>query len=490
MSTIGVIGSGFSGLSAATNLASQGVKVHLFEKNDSIGGRARQFTEQGFVFDMGPSWYWMPEVFERYFNKFGFQVEDLYELKRLEPSFRIYYGKESILDVPSNFNDLVESFEEIESGAGNALIRFMKEAEYKYKLGMNSLVYKPGLSLFELMEPQLIKGLFKLQVFQSFSKHVRQYFKDPRLLALMEFPILFLGAMPKDTPALYSLMNYAGLKLGTWYPMGGFGKVIESMRNVAEDLGVEIHTSEPVRGFEMKNASISRILANGHSIKVDGVIASADYHHIEQDLIEKQLRNYSGSYWSNRTMSPSCLIFYIGLNKKLDRIQHHNLFFHTDFKDHAIEIYKQPQWPKNPLFYVCCPSKTDPLVAPANHENLFFLIPIASGLKDDESTREYYYKQILNEFEKITGEFVQNHVVYKKTYCINDFKRDYNSFQGNAYGLANTLGQTAHLKPKIRSKKIKNLFFSGQLTVPGPGVPPSIISGEISANELLKQLNK
>jgi phytoene desaturase len=488
MSKIGVIGSGFAGLSAASYLASSGNDVHLFEKNEHVGGRARQFVAEGFTFDMGPSWYWMPEVFEKFFEHFGYKVGDFYELKKLEPSFRVYFGKKDFFNVPSNFEDLVELFENTEAGSGDALIRFMKEAEYKYKTAMDGLIYKPGNSITELMEPKVISGVFKLQVFQSFSMHVRKYFKDSRLIALMEFPVLFLGAMPKDTPALYSLMNYAGLKLGTWYPMGGFVKVIDGMKKVAENLGVNIYTSEPVLGLETNNSQITKILSNNHSMDIDGVIASADYHHIEQTLLKEKHRNYSSKYWENRTMSPSSLIFYIGVNKKVENIEHHNLFFHTDFEQHAKEIYKDPKWPENPLFYVCCPSKIDPSVAPENSENLFFLIPIAPGIKDEESIREEYYLKTIAQFEELTGESIMENIVYKKSYCIKDFESDYNSYKGNAYGLANTIMQTANLKPKLKNKNLNNLFYAGQLTVPGPGVPPGIISGEISAKQLLKSI--
>ena len=487
MPKVAIIGSGFSSFSAACTLAAKGIEVHIFEKNETVGGRARQFSESGFNFDMGPSWYWMPEIFERFFNNFGYSASDFYELKKLDPSFKIFFGKEEALDIPAEFDDLVELFEQTERGAGDSLKRFMKEAEFKYNISMQDLIFKPGLSIFELMDPKIFKGAFKLQLLQSFHKHVRKYFTHPKLIAIMEFPVLFLGSIPKKTPALYSLMNYAGLNLGTWYPIGGFVKVIDGMREVAEGLGVKVHTSEPVTKLITKNNNILRVLANENSMDVDAVIGSADYHHIENSLLDIGLQSYSKEYWDSRSMSPSCLIFYIGVNKKLKNISHHNLFFHTDIEKHSCQIHTKPEWPTDPLFYVCCPSKTDKTVAPEGSENLFFLMPIASGLQDSETTRSHYFDMIIEKFEDITDQNIKDNIIYNKSYCINDFKKDYNAYKGNAYGLANTVNQTANLKPKIKSKKVDNLFFAGQLTVPGPGVPPSIISGEISANELLKQ---
>lgn len=491
MSKIVVIGSGFSGLSAAAYLSVAGNEVHVFEKNDSVGGRARQLkTDSGYVFDMGPSWYWMPGVFEKFFKDFGYSVSDFYKLKLLNPSFDVVFGDNDTMGVPENFEELCNLFESIEMGSAAQLKKFMAEAEYKYKTGIEKLVYKPGLSISEFADLDLIKGAFRLQVFSSFSKHVRKYFSNPKLIALMEFPVLFLGAMPQDTPALYSLMNYAGLKLGTWYPQGGFGEVIEAMKKVAEKNGTIFHVKSVVEKIEVTEQVASSVVVNGKKFTCDAVIASADYHHVEEKLLPKDYRNYNENYWDKKTFAPSCLIYFLGVRKIIKSLHHHTLFFDEDLNQHSKEIYKNPQWPTKPLFYVCCPSKSDEKVAPSGHENLFLLMPIAPGLNDTEELREKYFQLMIARLENQVKENISSHIDFKKSYCVNDFILDYNSYKGNAYGLANTLMQTAILKPKIRNKKIKNLFYAGQLTVPGPGVPPSIISGKIAAEQLIKHLNK
>ncbi len=488
---VAVIGAGFAGLSAAAYLAKSGCQVTVFEKNASVGGRARQIeTTNGYVFDMGPSWYWMPEVFEKFFNDFGYKASDFYELELLDPGFTVVYGKNDVLDIPANFKALCQLFETIEAGSAIKLKQFMEEAAYKYKVGIEKLVYKPGLSLLEFADLDLVKGVFKLQVFTSFSKHVKKFFSHPKLIALMEFPVLFLGATPEDTPALYSLMNYAGLKLGTWYPKGGFGKVIEAMKTVAEKQGVKFYLNEPVQDLKVSGNLLTTIITPNINDTFAGVIAAADYHHVEEKLLGNNYRNYSEKYWDNRVLAPSCLIFYLGVTKKLPRLKHHTLFFDEDLKQHAVEIYKEPKWPSKPLFYVCCPSKTDQSVAPAAHENLFILMPLATGLKDTESLRTQYFEMILERLENYIGENISKHLDYNQSYCVNDFVTDYNSYKGNAYGLANTLMQTANLKPSLKNKKIANLFYAGQLTVPGPGVPPSIISGNVAAQQLLKYFNQ
>jgi len=483
---IGVVGAGFAALSAASVLASQNHQVSVYEKNAQIGGRARVFEKDGFVFDMGPSWYWMPDVYEKYYNLFGNTTSDFYELKKLDPGFKVIYGKNDFFDIPANFDELTELFESIEKGSAANLKKFIDDAEYKYAVGMNDLVYSPGNSIKEFLNMKLLKDVLRLQVFSSFSKHVRKYFKDPRLISLIEFPVLFLGARPQNTPALYSLMNYSGLKQGTFYPMGGFGKVVDAFKSIADKAGVIFRTNENVLHFEMNGNTVSQLITDKNRYEVDAVIGGADYHHIESKLLPQKFQTYSESYWDKRTFAPSCLIFYIGVNKKIKNLSHHNLFFDENFEKHAHEIYINKKWPTAPLFYVCCPSKTDPTVAPAGSENLFILMPIATGLIDTDETRESYYKIIIDRLEKFTGEQIDEHIVYKKSYSVSNFVNDYNAYKGNAYGLANTLFQTAIFKPKMRSKKVKNLFYAGQLTVPGPGVPPSIISGQIAANEFLK----
>lgn len=487
MKKIGVIGAGFSSLSAASHLAKHGYEVHVFDNHDHAGGRARQFNHEGFVFDMGPSWYWMPDVFEKYFASFGKKASDYLDLVRLDPSYKVFFQEQDV-DIPASLTELKALFESWERGSGKKLDRFLEEAAVKYDLGMNKLVHKPGKSLMEFANLDVIKGLFKLNIFSSFKQYTEKYFKDPRILQLLEFPILFLGATAKTTPALYSLMNYADIKLGTWYPMGGMHKIVEGMKSLAEELGVQFHFNATVHKIHVSENHVKSIAINNEEYQFDHVVAGADYHFVDTHLLDKQYRNYTGEYWENRDMAPSSLIFYIGLDQKIDHLEHHNLFFDESFAVHAKELYETPSWPSAPLFYACCPSKTDPSVAPEGKENLFLLMPLAPGIEDNQALRQKYFDIMIDRMEKRTGVSIKKHIIYNRSYAINDFKKDYNAFKGNAYGLANTLKQTAILKPSLQNKKVKGLHYTGQLTVPGPGVPPSLISGKLVANEII-QLN-
>ncbi len=476
-------------------MAKAGWDVTVLEKQKTPGGRARQLKEAGFIFDMGPSWYWMPEVFERFFKSFGKKVPDYYQLYRLDPSYRVYWNDEP-MDIPADYDALKKLFESIEPGSAAKLDSFMKEAVYKYEVGINKLVHKPGQSYSEFLDWDLVKGVFKLDVFTSMKKHIGKHFKNPKLQQLLEFPVLFLGALPENTPALYSLMNYADIKLGTWYPQGGMYKIVEGMFNLAEELGVKFVFGCDVNQINIEDGKAKSVSAvptrneqqeTRNAYDADVVIGAADYHFIETKLLSKNYRSYSDEYWDKRVMAPSCLLYYVGLNKKLEGVLHHSLFFDSSFNIHGKEIYTSKQWPTDPLFYVCTPSVTDKTVAPEGQENMFFLIPVATGLQGDtEELRDAYFEKILERFEKYSGQSIKESIIFKKTYSVSNFVNDYNSFKGNAYGLANTLMQTANLKPACRSIKIKNLFYTGQLTVPGPGVPPSLISGEVAAKEATK----
>jgi phytoene desaturase len=480
-----IIGAGISSLSAAAFLAKDGYDVTILEKNATIGGRARQFEADGFTFDMGPSWYWMPDVFEQFYNKFGYTTSDFYELKRLDPSYSVFWNDGTKTGIPANEEQLFHWFESLEAGSSIKLKKFLDEAKYKYEVGMQDLVYKPSLKATEFADMRILKGLVKLHLLSSFSKYIRGYFKNEKILSLLEFPILFLGAMPKETPALYSLMNYADISLGTWYPMGGMFNFIKAFEKIALENGVKILTNHEVTGIQSQGKMVTHVNTVNGAIETDILISGADYQHTDDKILTDKA-NYKEKYWDSRTMAPSSLLFYLGVDKKIEGLEHHNLFFDEDFEMHAKEIYKDPKWPSAPLFYASVPSKTDTTVAPIGKENLFLLVPIAPNLSDDEEIREKYFDIIMDRLEKRTGTTIREHIIYKKSFCISDFKSEYNAFKGNAYGLANTLRQTAYFKPSLKNKNLNNVYYTGQLTVPGPGVPPSIISGEVVAKQIIK----
>ncbi|WP_291868048.1 oleate hydratase [Maribacter sp.] len=483
--TIYIIGSGFASLSASCYLAQAGHKVVVLEKNPTLGGRARQLKKEGFIFDIGPTWYWMPDVFERFFSDFNKTPLDYYHLDKLNPAYEVYFSKEESKTISGNLDEIYEMFEEEEPRSSLHLKKFLESAQKNYETAIKELVYRPGVSPIELITPKTI--IRANQFLSTIRKQVRKNIKSEKLIKILEFPVLFLGAKPSNTPAFYNFMNYADFGLGTWHPKGGMYKVIEGTVTLAKSLGVEFHTNANVEQITVENSKVKGITVNGIFTETEIVLSGADYHHTET-LLPKEHRQYSENYWEKKTFAPSALLFYVALNKPLQNVSHHTLFFDCDFEKHAETIYDNPSWPDEPLFYASFPSKTDSSLAPKNKEAATFLIPLAPGIKDTMEIRELYFNKIIDRLEKVTNQEIKSNILFKESFCVNDFIKQYNSYKGNAYGLANTLLQTAFLRPKIKSKKVKNLFFTGQLTVPGPGVPPALISGKIAANLILKNM--
>ncbi len=489
MGNVAVIGGGVAGLAAACALAKDAQhRVTLYEKNSSLGGRGRSFSANGFTFDMGPSWYWMPDIFEDFFAAFGATSSEFYELKRLDPAFRLVFSHEDVLDIPGTEQGIVDLCSRLEPGAGARLTTFFEEAKIKYEIGVKALAYKPCRSLTEFLDLRLIKNLHRLHLLKRFDRYVASFFTDRRLRTLMEFPILFLGTLPSTTPAMYSFMNYGGFAGGTWYPQGGMIRIALAMEELAKRLRVEVHTESAVTAIRVSNCRAEAITVNGVAQQTDGIVASADYSHVDQMLLPTESRRYTTEYWNKRVLAPSSYILYLGLSCQVERLLHHTLFFDADFPRHSRDLTTAPRWPEDPLFYVSCPSKTDPSVAPEGAENLFILVPLAAGLPDTPELRAALRDKVLTRLERFTGCDIRNHTVFERGYCISDFQNDYNALKGNAYGLANTLRQTAIGKPQMISSKVKNLVYAGQLTVPGPGLPPSLISGQIAAKELTRLL--
>ncbi|PTX42246.1 phytoene desaturase [Christiangramia gaetbulicola] len=484
---INIIGSGFSSLAASCYLAKAGYQVEVFEKNSTVGGRARQFKKEGFTFDIGPTWYWMPDVFERFFADFDKKTSDYYQLEKLDPAYQVYFDKDDSILIPGNLNEIYDNFEKEEAGSADKLEKFITKARDNYDIAIKDLVYRPGVSPMELVTPETAKRLGRF--FTNISQEVRKDFSNKKLRKILEFPVLFLGAKPSDTPAFYSFMNYADFGLGTWHPKGGMYKVIEGIKDLAESYGVIFHLNSPVEKIITEKGKAKGLVVNGKEHFADIVLTGADYHHSEQLLPEK-LRQYSSNFWEKKTFAPSSLLFYVAFDKKIKNVSHHTLFFDSNFEDHAKDIYDDPRWPDNPLFYASFPSITDDSCAPEGKEAGIFLIPLAPDLEDTPEIREHYFNIILDRFERITGQKLKSNIIFKESFCVNDFKEAYNSYKGNAYGMANTLFQTAFLRPKLRSKKVEHLYFTGQLTVPGPGVPPSLISGKLAAGLIEKNEKK
>lgn len=467
-------------------MAREGHEVILLEKNASPGGRARQYVRDGFRFDMGPTFYWMPDIIERFFADFGKTPQDYYTLMRLDPAYEIVFGRDDRIALPAGPRAAGEMFERIEPGSGRFLAEYLRSAEYNYRVAVDKVIFKPGRSPLELVMPQTVSRL--PQFVHSLGHTVRRGVRDERLRRVLEFPALFLGAKPDDTPSFYRFMNHADMGLGTWHIKGGMAQLVVALKMLAESLGVQIRTEHPVREIVVERNRVRGVSTPRGSFAADLVISGADYRHTER-LLPAHYRNYSEMYWHRKVFAPSAVLFYIGFGKRVEHVSHHTLFFDTSFDEHAASIYDSPAWPEKPLFYASFPSKSDPSLCPSGCETAIVLIPAAAGLKDSPRIRERYFAQVMERLERMTGQKLREYVLFCDSYAATDFMRDYNACMGNAYGLANILSQTAFMRPRICNRRLDNLFYTGQLTVPGPGVPTAIVSGKVAAVCALSRLS-
>ncbi|MGA1873566.1 MAG: phytoene desaturase family protein [Thermoplasmatota archaeon] len=480
------IGSGIGGMSAAALLAKEGYDVTVVEKNDKPGGRAIIHEDEGFIFDMGPSWYLMPEVFEEFFEEFGRSPSDYYTLERLDPSYKVLFGPDRQLSIPADFEETQRIFEGIEPGAGGKLKEYLDSAKYQYDIAMGQFIYKEYSSIFDFLNRKLVFEGTKLHIFDSLDGYVKRFIKEKDLRKILEYTIVFLGGSPYKSPAMYALMSHVDFNLGVWYPMGGMFELSKAFHRLCVENGVRFRFGEEVTKVLADGGKVSGVQTSKGTLEADMVVANADYPHVEMDLLEKGQRTYDERYWKKKAIAPSCVLMYIGLDKKVEGLEHHNLYLSDGWDEHFSSIFDKPQWPENPSYYVCCPSKTDPSVAPEGKENLFFLVPVAPGLDDTDEVREGYYRSTMEHLEGLIGEELLDHVISKRIVTHRDFASLYNAYKGTALGLAHTLRQTAVFRPGHRSKKVRNLYYTGQYTHPGIGVPMVIISSQIIAKEILK----
>lgn len=482
-----IIGSGFGGLALAPLLADQGYEVTVLEKNESPGGRSTSLQLNGFTFDMGPSWYLMPDIFERYFEEFKAKPTDYYALTKLDPNYRIIYSRHEHIDIHADLERNTEQFERLEPGSMVQVKKLLELSKQNYEIAVNQFIYKNYNSLLDFLDPKTALKAYKLNLFTSLDAYMKRFVKNDKLRKILEYNSVFLGGSPSNLPALYSIMAHVDFNLGVWYPKGGMIQVVNALVALGTQRRVHYHYNKPVDKIVVQNGKVTGVQAGSQTYNADIVISNADYHFTESQLLEVQYRSYTEQYWQKRVLAPSAFILYLGIKGKVAGLKHHTLFFANDWEKHFNEIFDDPQWPDKPSYYVCAPSKTDPTVAPSGHENLFVLVPIASGIEDTPQIREAFAKKILDHLEDITGEDITKRLVVKKILSLNDYTELYNSYQGSALGLAHTLWQSAFFRPSNVSKKVSGLYYVGQYTTPGIGVPMCLISAQILRDRITSE---
>lgn len=481
-----IIGGGIGGLSTAALLAKNGHKVTVLEKNECLGGRARRYKEAGYVFDMGPSWYMMPDVFRSYFKILDKNIDDYLNLIKLPIHYKVFYDNNNNYTINDDLEDVKSQFENVENGAGANLQRYLEKSERLYKLATDKMVFFSYKTIWPLLNPKFLLKLPIISLLKSFHSDVNLYFKNPELQKIIEFTTVFLGGSPYNTPSFYELISHTDFNQGIYYPQGGIYEIVSALEKVCLEFGVEIIKSEEVKKINVENGLAKQIVCKNRTYDADIVVCNGDYRFVETQLLEERWQTYNNSYWNKKILSPSGFIIYLGLDKKFTKLEHHNLYFNNSWEDGFKTVYKKPSWPDNPSYYVHVPSRTDNSVAPSGHETMMILVPVAAGLDDSDDVREKKAQEVIEHLEKIISEPIKPHIKLKRIYSHRDFIGDYNAFKGCAFGLAHTLGQTAMFRPKNFSQKVKNLYFVGQYTNPGVGMPTTLISSQIVYNLIEK----
>jgi phytoene desaturase len=484
-----VVGGGIGGLSAAAFLAADGAEVRVLEKNEQLGGRASRMHRDGFTFDMGPSWYMMPDVFERFFAQFDRQPSDYYDLEHLDPHYRVFFTDGDQVDVTGDREQLVDLFESYESGAGEAFRDYLETSQEHYETAMPHFVYEDRSRLRDYVDLDVLRAApVGLSLLGTMEGHVADYVDHPKLRQLLQYTLVFLGGSPHNTPALYNIMTHVDVNLGVYYPDGGLGAVVDALVELGGELGVTYETGAEVTGMAGRPAGVRVETADQGSATTDAAVANADYAHVERELLSPSDRQYGDAYWEERTYAPSAYLLYLGVEGDIDPLAHHSLVLPPDWDRHFEQIFDDPAWPDDPAFYVCAPSVTDDSVAPADHSTLFVLVPIAPGLADGPEARADYRDLVLERLATHTGVDVRDRIVVEEDFCVSEFAERYNATQGTALGLAHTLRQTALLRPSNTSKTVDGLYYTGAFTTPGIGVPMCLISGEHTARAVRRDL--
>ncbi len=485
-----IVGAGFGGLAAAALLARDGADVTVLEKNEQAGGRASVHSDAGFTFDMGPSWYLMPDVFERFFAEFGRTPADFVELKRLDPSYRIFFGDGTMVDIPAETEKTIALFDTFEDGGGEKLRRYLRSAESLYTLTMQDLLYRDYRSVLDFVSGRLLfQGPKLLSSFEHLDRFVGRYFESDYARKIVQYSIGFLGGAPSNTPALYHIMSHIDLTLGVFYPEGGIRAVVDSVRRLGEEHGVEFRYNEPATRVVVKDDRAVAVETPEGRYPADVVLVNADYAHAELSLLDVASRTYDAEYWAKRVLAPSAMVLYLGLDRKVEGLAHHTLLLEKDWEQGFETLFDPAKmaWPENPSYYVNVPSKTDTTAAPPGGEALFVLVPLAPGLPDTPERRQALRDRLLSHLEETLGEPIRDAIVTERCFALDDFTERYNAYRGTALGLSHTLFQTALWRPAHRSRKVANLYYSGQYTHPGIGVPMTLISSQIVAREIKKE---
>lgn len=485
-----VIGAGYGGMAIANLLGKAGYSVVVLEKNDEPGGRIAVIKKDGYVFDIGPSWYLMPEVFEQYYSLFDASANERLELIRFTPGYKVFFDDKPEVFIQGDVGKDKAVFEAIEPGAGKKLEDYVRRSSIAYHLAVKQFLYNNFSSPKDLVSWQVIKNAHRMipLALGNLDRYVSRYFKDQRLKQLLEYHMVFLGSSPFQAPAIYTLMSHLDFISGVYYPKRGMLSLVDDMKALGTEYDITYRCATSVKRIVTNDGLSTGVeLENGEIIDADIVVSNADLYHTETKLLDETARSFGESYWKKRQPGPGALLVSLGIKGVLPELVHHNLYFVDDWRGNFKAIYEDQSVPSAPSMYVCNPTKTDPFLAPDGNENVFILIPLPAGVSLDDKQEEDIANKAVAQFSKVSGiGDLESRIVTKHIFGPDDFKDRFNAWDYNAFGgESHLLRQSIFMRTPNQSKKIKNLYYVGAGTLPGIGLPMCLIGAELTYKKIV-----
>jgi phytoene desaturase len=493
MKKVIIIGAGMGGLATALRLRYHGFEVTVLEKQSRAGGRSNLIEEQGFRADTGPTILVMKDMLEETYRSIGLDLDERLQFVQIDPNYRIFFHDDTHLDLYSNMAKLAREVERIEPGSAEHLFRFIGESARKYELGMD-FVTRNYDRITDLANPGAGMRMLRTSAHQNLYKQVGDFFRNDKLVKAFSFHSMFLGLSPFDSLAMYSLITYADLAMGMWYPMGGIYRIVEDMVKIGMEMGIHLLVNAPVSEIFVQDGHVSGVLLDsGEFIPADIVVSNADLPYTYKELIAPHHRkDFSNKRLEKMNYACSGYILFLGVDRTYPHLRHQSIYFSEDYRANLDAIFKTKTLPEEPSFHLNVPTVTDASLAPKGHTLLYVLAPMPNleAAIDWNEASLIVRNKLLDQLERIIDPEIRQHIVWERDYRPTDWQKDINAVLGTAFGsLSQGFFQSAYFRPHNQARHIRGLYFVGQGTYPGIGVPMVHISARLVAERILSAYN-
>lgn len=484
-----IIGAGIGGLTTAARLAKHGYAVRVLEKNKRAGGRCYRYTREGHHFDLGPTLFVMPELYEDGFSDLGIDMWEALDLQRVDPTYHLYFGDGTQLTLTSDMRKMHIQLESFEEGSFENFLRYINEGNRHYRLALDRLVQRDFQSYSDLIRPDLIPLLFQIRPLTAHYKNMGNYFDDPRLKAAFTFQDMYMGLSPFEAPATFSMMQYTELSDGVWFPSGGMYRVVEVLKECAEKYGAQFEFSAPVEKILASDGKACGVRLNdGRSITADIIIANADLPYVYQDLLPNDPLARS---MDSKRYSCSTLSFFWGVKKRYDSLPPHVLYLSPRYRENFDSIIQDCSIPEDPSLYFHAPTRLESSFAPDGEDTIIGIVPVGhlsnNGHQDWNKIKKQARSALLSKLKELGVNDFESHLKFEVCYSPRQWKQQFNLVKGATHGLCHTLNQMVSFRPSNRHKRYKNLYFVGASTHPGTGMPTVMVSGRLVSDRVVRE---